>query len=169
MNREHLKRRSIDFCVAVVAVLAGAAVVYVGDRLLGVRLELYYGISTYTIGWVLAVFLVPFLAGIVVSMIYGLGGKILAHFSPLIVRAHSYIELQGATVEGAHVLPLGYWIFMVILCVEFATVGGVVGEVLVKKTYGRTDKRQLYKLHKKYEKPGVKPPAEAEVSESTER
>src|SRR5690606_33282542 len=85
----YIKSRSMDAVVATIAVLAGAVIVYAGDRLLGVKLELFYGVSTFTPAWVLALFFVPFVAGIVVSLIYGLGGKILAHFSPLIVRVVS--------------------------------------------------------------------------------
>lgn len=154
MNKQHIKSRSVDFCVAIFAVFIGAVVIYAGDRFLGVTLELYLGFETYTPFWVAAVFLVPFLGGMIVSMIYGLGGKILAGFAPLIVRALSYQEVYGTEVEGGFVLPLGYWIFLVILCVEFAAVGGVVGEVLVKKTYGRTGKHNLHKLHVKYGKTG---------------
>lgn len=168
MNLDYIKRRSLDACMAAVAVTAGAIVVYAGDWLLGVNLEVYYGYSTYSVAWVLAVFFVPFVAGIVVSMIYGLGGKILAHFSPLIVRAYNYYDLHGVPLEAGSLLPLGYWIFMVILCVEFATIGGVIGEVLVKRTYGRTDRKNLHKLHRKYKKPESASSAQSEGTKGTE-
>lgn len=143
----YIKSRSMDAVVATIAVLAGAVIVYAGDRLLGVKLELFYGVSTFTPAWVLALFFVPFVAGIVVSLIYGLGGKILAHFSPLIVRVVSYYELyeSRALIEDGSLLPLGYWLFIVIVSVEFASIGGVVGEILVKKTYGRTGRRHLHR------------------------
>lgn len=153
----YIKGKATDAAVATVAVLAGAVVVYVGDRLLGVRLEIFNGVSTFTPYWVIALFFVPFVAGIVVSLIYGLGGKILAHFSPLIVRVHSYHELYQdpmAAGDQGVLLPIGYWLFIVIVAVEFASIGGVVGEILVKKTYGRTGKANLHKLHKRYRKPG---------------
>ena len=73
--------------------------------------------------WVTALFFVPFVAGIVVSLIYGLGGKILAHFSPLIVLVASYYELhQDPLVADGVLLPIGYWLFIVIVAVEFASV-----------------------------------------------
>ena len=148
---ERYKTGIQDFGVALVAIIAGAGVIHFGDRLLGVKLELFWGISTFSGAWILALFFVPFLAGIVVSFIYGLGGKILAHFSPLIIRIASYYELNTmpatALPEHAAILPIYYWLLVVIVSAEFAAVGGVVGEVLVKKIYGRSP-RSL--LHKKY-------------------
>jgi hypothetical protein len=134
-----------------VAILAGAAVVLLGDYLLGVNLELFHGIGTFSPIWVLDLFVVPFIAGIVVSMIYGLGGKILAYFSPLIIRIASYIQLNGAESlpEGVSVLPLGYWTLVIIVAIEFSALGGIVGEIIIKRTYGRTSDKS--KLHKKFQ------------------
>lgn len=133
------------------AIVAGAGVVLLGDYLLGVNLEVFFGIGTFSPIWVLDLFLVPFIAGIVVSMIYGLGGKILAYFSPLIVRVANYIQLDGAEAlpDGVSILPLGYWILVIIVAIEFSAVGGIVGEIIIKRTYGRTKDKS--KLHKKYQ------------------
>lgn len=149
MNRR-LKNRLLDVGMASVAVMAGALVVYLGDMALGVSLELYYGVATFSPLWVVDLFLVPFIAGILVSYIYGLGGKILAHLSPLIVRVASFYALNngGVVPPGVDVLPMSFWLLVVIISVEFAAFGGVVGEILVKKTYGRTAKELL---HKKYQ------------------
>lgn len=160
----------MDYCVAAVAVVAGAIVVYAGGRLLGVNLELYYGPATYSPQWVLTLFFVPFVGGIVVSLIYGLGGKILAHLPALLVHAIAYYQVYGTSpADGADILPIGYWIFVVILCVEFATIGGVIGEVMVKKTYGRTERHNLHKLHRKYSKTAPDPAAQAEITKGGDR
>jgi hypothetical protein len=134
-----------------IAVLAGAGVVMLGDYLLGVNLEIFFGIGTFSPIWVLDLFVVPFIAGIVVSMIYGLGGKILAHFSPLIVRGISYIQLSGAETlpDGVSLLPLGYWTLVIIVAIEFSALGGIVGDIIIKRTYGRTADKS--KLHKKFQ------------------
>ena len=146
-----IKGKFQDFGMALVAIIAGAGIIHFGDRLLGVKLELFWGVSTFSPLWVLDLFLVPFIAGIAVSFIYGLGGKILAHFSPLVVRIASYYELNSISPtdlpEGAVLLPIGYWLLVVIMSVEFAAFGGVVGEILMKKIYGRSPK---HLLHKKY-------------------
>lgn len=133
--------------MAVVAITAGALVIYAGDRLLGIRLELFWGVATFSPTWSVDLFVVPFIAGMVVSMIYGLGGKLLCYFSPIIVRGISYIEMvnYGELPEGVALLPLGYWVLVLIVAVEAAAFGGVFGEVLIKKVYGRRPKHLLYK------------------------
>ncbi len=141
----------MDVGMGTLAILAGSVVIYIGDKVTGVNLEMFYGVGTFSPLWVVNLFFVPFLAGIVVSLIFGLGGKILAHLAPLPVRILSYYEVNNMPVapEFGVVLPMGYWFLVLILAMEFAAIGGVVGEILVKKTYGRTDKRLL---HKRYQK-----------------
>lgn len=146
-----LKSGFIDLGVGLFAVSVGALVVYFGDRLLGVKLEIFYGVGTFTPLWVLDLFLVPVIAGIVVTSIYGLGGKMWAHASPLIVRVISFYDLNyvSGAPEGMAVLPLSYWLLIVIVSVEFAAIGGFLGEVFIKKIYGRTAKERWYKSSRK--------------------
>ncbi len=145
------KHRIASTFYATAAVLAGAAVIHFGDRLLGVNLELFYGIATFNPMWIIALFVVPFVGGMVVSFVFGLGGKMLAYFPALIVRGTSYVEVSNAPIlpDGMSVLPIGYWLLVVVVAVEFAGLGGIVGEALIKKTYGRSAK---HKVHKKYQK-----------------
>src|SRR3569833_2087076 len=149
-----LRNRLFDICIAIVAVLVGAGIVYFGDKLLGVNLETFYGVDTFTVFWVMDLFLVPFIAGIEVSLIYGHGGKILAHLSPVIVRVASYYELHGNVhlAVGGVSLPIPYWLLVVVVAAEFAAGGGGVGVIVIIKTYGRTAK---HLLHKKYQRPQV--------------
>lgn len=118
----------------------GAAVVYFGVRLLGVHVELFTGISYFSLSWFTAVFLVPALSGLLVSSFYGLGGKILAYFPPGPVLAFDYYtSLHASHVPaGSQLMPLGWWGFFVILAIESAAIGGVFGEVLNKRIYGRS-------------------------------
>lgn len=150
--KSSLRNRLFDLLIALVAVLVGAGVVYLGDKLTGVTLEMFYGVETFTPLWVIDLFAVPFIAGIVVSLIYGLGGKMWAHLSPVIIRLISYYELYGLAdlPGGGTLLPIAYWLLVVIISAEFAAFGGVVGEIMVKKTYGRSPK---HLLHKRYQKP----------------
>ncbi len=140
--------RLMAFVMAVFAISVGALVNYMGDRLLGVRLELFWGVSTFSPIWVLDLFLVPFIAGFAVSAIYGLGGKLLCYFSPLIVRVVSYVQMNGMEAQlpdGVTVLPFFYWILVLIVAIEAAAFGGIAGEIMVKRTYGRRPKHLLYK------------------------
>jgi len=125
-----------------VALLAGVALNHLGDKLLGVRLELFYGLSTFSFAWGLDIFVLPFIVGLLVSWIFGMGGKWLCYFPPLIVRSISYAEIVyvTGTPHGSTLNPLGWWGFYVILAMEAAGIGGIIGEVMIKRVYGRTEK-----------------------------
>jgi hypothetical protein len=125
-----------------VALIIGTAMLHFGDRLLGVRIELFSGLSTFSFAWILDVFFVPFLVGLTVSWIYGLGGKWLCYFPPIIVRCLSYAEIYyvSGTPHGSNLNPLGWWTLYVVLSVESAVIGGVIGEVMNKGVYGRSKK-----------------------------
>ncbi len=140
--------------MAFVAIAAGVLVNYIGDRLIhnispapGVRLELFWGVATFSPYWVLDLFVPPLIAGFVVSWIYGLGGKLWCYFVPIIVRGYSYIEMMNYEnlPEGVSLLPFGYWILVLIVAIEAAAIGGAFGEVMLKKTYGRRPKHLIYK------------------------
>ncbi len=112
------------------------------DRVLGIKIEAFPGnvLEYFSPLLVLDLFLVPFLAGVLVSAIYGFGGKWLSYFPPLIVRSVSYFEVAHITgvPPGSALIPLGWWGFFVILAIESSALGGVIGEVMIKRTYGRT-------------------------------
>ena len=148
-SKPEYKRIALDVLWGSVALSAGSAVVYYGDRLLNVSLEIFYGISTFSPIWVLDLIFVPLVAGFVVSLIYGLGGKILAHFAPLFVRIHAYVALDPSLFPNdVQLLPVGYWILLVIVSMESAAAGGLIGEYVIKKTYGR---RPKHLIHKRYQ------------------
>lgn len=130
------------YITGLVALLAGVAINHLGDKLLGVKLELFSGLSTFSFAWGLDVFVVPFLTGLLVSWIFGMGGKWLCYFPPLIVRSISYAEIVyiTGTPHGSILNPLGWWGFYVILAMEAAGIGGIIGEVLIKNVYGRSKK-----------------------------
>lgn len=126
------------------AIMVGCLVNYVGDRLLGVRIELFWGLQTFNFLWFLQLFILPVFAGMVVSFVFGLGGKWLCYFPPLIVRFIAYYETQYiiGVPDGASLMPMAWWGFFVIIAVECAIIGGVAGEILIKRIYGRTSKEE---------------------------
>lgn len=130
------------YLMGLVAVLIGMSLNHLGDRLLGVKIELFSGLSTFSFAWALDVFFVPFLVGLVVAWIFGMGAKWLSYFPPLIVRSLSYAEILylSGTPHGSILNPLGWWGFFVILAMESAGIGGIVGEVMIKNVYGRSNK-----------------------------
>lgn len=125
-----------------VAVLVGIALNFLGDILLGVKIEVFSGISTFNFAWMLDIFLVPFAVGYAVSVIYGAqGGKWLACLPPLIVRSTSFLYLhyfshpQG---DFFYQLHLFYWGPCIILAVEAANLAGILAEVQIG-AYKRKD------------------------------
>ncbi len=128
------------FALGAGALLVGSGLNYFGDRLLGVTMELFHGLATFSFAWMLDVFVLPFLVGLVVAWIYGLGGKWLCYFPPLIVRCIAYAQLRYlvGVPPGESLIPMGWWGFFVILAMEAAAIGGVIGEVATKRTYGRS-------------------------------
>ena len=122
------------------ATFAGIALNYFGDKLLGVKLELYSGLSTFSFAWVLDIFFLPFLVGLLVAWIFGRGAKWLSYLPPLIVRCMSYAEIVyiSGYPHGSILNPMGWWGFYVILAMEASGIGGIIGEVLIKNVYGRS-------------------------------
>lgn len=122
------------------ALIVGCLVNVVGDYILGVRIELFWGLDTFNIFWFAQIFILPIVVGFSVTLVYGLGGKWIAMFPPLMVRWWAYYETQHliGVPDGAALMPLGWWGFFVILAIEVAMIGGVVGEISIKRIYGRT-------------------------------
>lgn len=133
MNQRYVK--------AIAALLVGTSLNYLGDRVLGVKIELFSGLATFSFAWILDLFFVPFLVGLVVSWIFGAGGKWLSILPPLIVRCASYVQILyfTGTPHGSTLNPLGWWVLYVILAVESSNIGGILGEVMIKGVYGRSN------------------------------
>jgi hypothetical protein len=136
------------FLKGVVALLLGCALNYFGDELLGAQVELYRGIQGFGPLWAIDVFVLPFFVGLLVAAIFGFGGKWLSYFPPLIVRSVSYYEFLHHMIiipEGASLAPIGWWGFFVILAIEASAFGGIMGEIMMKGTYGRSPRHKIYK------------------------
>jgi hypothetical protein len=119
---------------AVLAVGAGMGTNFLGDWVLGVRLEIFQGMATFTPRWMLDVFLVNFVVGLVVARFYGRHAKWLAIVPPFLVRCISYAYLyfvENPVGDFFFQLHLHYWGPTVILAVECANIGGILGEVLM--------------------------------------
>lgn len=132
----------------IAALLIGCALNYFGDRLLGVQVELYRGIQGFGGLWAVDVFVLPFVVGLLVAAIFGFGGKWLSYFPPLIVRSISYYEFLhhiNTIPQGATLAPIGWWGFFVILAIEASAFGGIMGEIMMKGTYGRSPRHKIYK------------------------
>lgn len=129
------------FLLGLSAFLIGVSLNHLGDRLLGVKLELFFGVETFSLAWVLDLIVVPFIAGFAVSWIYGKGGMWISFFPPLFVRSFSYYEVLNISgiPNGAILNSISWWLFFVIVAMQISGFGGIIGEVVKKKTYGRSN------------------------------
>ncbi len=119
----------------ILAFAVGGVMMQTGFDVLGVHLEWFSGISSFNGAWILAMTVLPVGAGIAIGMIYGYGGKYLAHLPPLAVLVISYYQsMQMPESAGMHLLPMGLMTVFIILQMEFCAVGGFIGELFVRRT-----------------------------------
>ncbi len=117
-----------------VSIGIGCAMIYFGGRVLGVRLELFWGLSTYSLAWISVLFVLPFVTGGIIGWLYGPGGKIVAHFPPLIVHGMNYIQtMNHGAPHGSSLMPLGWWGLYALLTMEFCAFGAFAGEFLLQR------------------------------------
>lgn len=143
-----MRKVTVNWFSFFIAMTVGCAVNYFGDWLIGIRIELFWGLQTFNFLWFFQLFILPVFAGIAVSMVYGLGGKWIAILPPLIVRYAAYYETQHVIgiPNGADLMPLGWWGFFVILAMETCMIGGVIGELANKRIYGWKKPRHVSDL-----------------------
>lgn len=112
----------------------GCLVMQTGLSLLNVRLEWFFGMATFSLSWAFCLSILPFLCGIAVGVIYGFGGKYLAHFPPALVMGYAYYESMTHTLpDGVYLLPWQLFGFYTILLMEFSAFGGVIGELFIRR------------------------------------
>lgn len=133
---EDKARVVVSYPRATLAVLAGMALNFLGDWLIGANVEVFKGIATFTFPWMLDVFFLPFGVGLLVAKVYGSkGGKWLACLPPLFVRCITYTSMYFFVFNDGkdffYNLSLFYWGPVVILVVEASNFGGILGEVLI--------------------------------------
>ncbi|MDQ6972829.1 MAG: hypothetical protein Q9M30_09275 [Mariprofundaceae bacterium] len=118
------------------AFVIGIALYKGSMSLLDVHLEYFAGLASFNMAWLIGMSVVPVGVGIVIGMIYGFGGKYLAHFPPVFVMLWTYQHVSAADIpDGAHLLPWGMWIMFVILQAEFCAIGGFIGEIFIRKRF----------------------------------
>ena len=127
----------------IMALGIGCGMIHFGARLLDVRVELFWGLKTFSFAWIVNIFVVPFVTGWVLAWVYGMGAKMLAHFPPLMVYGLDYFQTVYLTgvPQGAALNPLGWWGLYVILTMEFCALGAFLGEFHLQKAVSRHHQR----------------------------
>ena len=152
MNRQKLNNILQHTMWGLIATAVAVAIILAGDALLGVQLEVFRGMQTFSILWILDLIVVPMIAGFAVAVIYGLGAKIVAHFPALIAKSYVYFNLSQDMITDGQLIPVGFWVLICIVVVEACAAGGLIGEYVIKRTYGR---RPKHLIHKRYQQDGI--------------
>ncbi|RMH62710.1 MAG: hypothetical protein D6678_00545 [Zetaproteobacteria bacterium] len=125
---------------ALIAIAVGMALYKGSMMLLDVHLAWFRGLQGFDVPWLVAMSVVPVAVGVVIGVIYGFGGKYVAHFPPAFVMLWDYQHTHLYSLpQGVHVLPWGIWVMFVILQMEFCAVGGFIGEILIRKRFSWDD------------------------------
>jgi len=130
----------MHFLKGSLVVLIGCLLIYLGIRLLGVQIELYRGIQLIDGTWITAIYLLPFLVGALMVRIFGPGGSWLCWIPPMIVEGITYIDTAyiSGVPEDAQLIPVGYWVYYVVLMVGDAAIGGFSYQIFTNyKEYTR--------------------------------
>jgi len=116
----------LHFLKSAVVISIGCLLIYFGIKLLGVHIELYRGIHLIDEKWITAIYLVPFLVGALIVMAFGPGGSWVCWIPPIIVEGYGYIDTAyiSGIPEDAQLIPVGYWIYYMVLMVGAAAIGG---------------------------------------------
>ena len=145
------KNRLLSVMMGSMAVAVGVIVNALGNHWTGAHLEFFGGVQAFNYAWTMTLFFVPFIAGIPVALLYGFGGKLLAMLPPLILGGYNYLQAYNGNVpipDGYTLLPFIYWVLVVVVAMELCAAGGLIGEIIVKRTYGRSPKNQEHLIHK---------------------
>jgi len=120
----------------IIAIVVGMALYKGGMKLLDVNLAWFRGLEGFNGAWLAAMSVLPVAVGVVIGVIYGFGGKYVAHFPPAFIMLWDYQHTHLYNLpEGVHLLPWGIWVMFVILQMEFCAVGGFIGELLTRKRF----------------------------------
>lgn len=119
---------------AIIAMVVGGLVYQGLMSATGVHIEWFSGMKTFNGMWLIAMSLVPVAAGVVIGVIYGFGGKYLAHFPPALVMLWTYQHTYYVPAD-THLLPWGMWVMFLILQMEFCAIGGFIGELIIRKKF----------------------------------
>ncbi|MFQ5508121.1 MAG: hypothetical protein ACE5FN_02155 [Leptospirillia bacterium] len=112
-------------------IAAGAVVYFVLSRLFGVHIEVWEGITTFNnLSWFGAVAVAPALSGFITGIICGHNGKWYALLPVTVLHTIEYIQLRQLPLMDVDVLGFGIFIFLMIVMMELALMGGWGAEIL---------------------------------------
>ena len=122
---------------AFLGIAVGATVYFLLSKALGVHVEVWQGINTFTNPkWFAAVAVVPALSGFVTGIIAGHHGKWYAMIPVLLLHSADYAKLYNTPGAEQVVLGYGLFIFFMIIMLELALMAGWGGELIRARKAG---------------------------------
>jgi hypothetical protein len=116
----------------------GATVYYVLIKLLGVHIEIWRGVNTFTSArWFAATAIAPAVAGFVTGIVAGHNGKWYAMVPVALLHTADYMETVRMATGQVTVLGPGLFVFLMIVMLELALMAGWGAEVLRARMGGQ--------------------------------
>ncbi len=126
---------------SMVGLAVGTTLYYLMSRFLGVHVEVWMGINTFTDPrWFAAVAVVPALSGFVTGFISGRHGKWYGMLPVALLHPADYFTVLGSANSQLVVLSPGLFVFFMIIMLELGMMGGWTAEV-IRARVGGEDKR----------------------------
>jgi len=124
--------------MAPLGIVLGCAVYWVLMRTVGVEVEIWEGVNTFTEPrWFAAVALVPAVAGFVAGFVAGEHGKWYGMVPVAILHPVEYVRLATGANPDVHVLGFGLFIFFMLVMLELGLMAGWGAEILRHRLGGR--------------------------------
>lgn len=119
-------------------ILLGCAAHWAVAQAIGVPIEVWEGVETFTEPrWFAGVALVPLVSGFVTGIVTGAHGKWYGMVPVAVVHPVEYYALVGGADPGVHVLGFGLFVFFMLVMLELAMMAGWGAEIIRHRMQGR--------------------------------
>jgi len=131
-------RGSLAALMVPLGVVLGCAAYFVLARTVGVPVEVWEGVNTFTEPrWFTAVAFIPLIAGLVTGIVVGEHGKWYGMLPVAILHPFDYYRLATSADPDVHVLGFGLFVFFMLVMLELGMMAGWGGEILRHRIRGR--------------------------------
>ncbi len=123
--------------MGVIGAALGCTVYYFLVELMGIRVEMWYGIETFADPrWFAVVAVVPAVSGLVTGLVAGRYGKWYGLLPVAILHPIEFYQLSHQPSQEYVVLGYGLFLFFMVIMLELGLMGGWLGELARKRMGG---------------------------------
>jgi len=135
-RREPGRRSNLRISIPL-SICVGATVYFLVVQALGVTIEVWEGINTFTnLKWFAAATAAPALSGFVTGLISGHNGKWFGVVPVLLMHPSDYFQARALAGGDVMVLGFGLFVFFMLVMMELALMAGWGGELLRRRISG---------------------------------